>query len=138
MTRMVGGLRSNLVCRGIFEYFYVSSKANFYSKTATSPLMHKGACLFLSIFLVGLRPRPLGRKERPAIIRASDYCFIACGLGRRYKPLPNLWLHPNGMFPYCSVTFKTYLFYRNFLGIICGSIESFLLLFEAFTSLINS
>ena len=55
----------------------------------------------LSIFLAGLRPRPLGRKERPAIIRASDYCFIGRGLGRGCRPLPNLWLHPNGMFPYC-------------------------------------
>ncbi|MEY3760418.1 MAG: hypothetical protein RIR39_1909 [Pseudomonadota bacterium] len=53
------------------------------------------------MLLAGLRPRHLGGKERSAITRTSDYCFIGRGLGKGFRPLPNLWLHSREMFPYC-------------------------------------
>ena len=44
------------------------------------------------------KPRPLGRMERPAIIRASDYCFIGRGLGRGADPFLIFGFIPTGCF----------------------------------------
>jgi hypothetical protein len=43
-----------------------------------------------------MRPKGSPRNKR------SDVA-LSGGLGRGCRPLPNLWLHPNGMFPYCFV-----------------------------------
>ena len=36
------GLRSNLICRGIFEDFHAGSKGNLYSKIATPRMLFNG------------------------------------------------------------------------------------------------